>query len=163
MIFIDGNPCQVRRFSSASLLVASAFAPGFQDRENSFGKMGLLMEERSMTNDNTIAKYDRVRGGLEGVALFTKPSTVKNVQIVTGKSETFVVETARHEELGDTIFIECMDDSGVTRLALPPRVANAIAAQRDSLTAHRRSNAAKAIALARKERGELPGFMERKT
>lgn len=57
-----------------------------------------------MDNDNTVAKYDRVRGGLEGVALFTKPSTVKNVQIITGKTETFVVETARHEELGDTIF-----------------------------------------------------------
>jgi hypothetical protein len=47
---------------------------------------------------------------LEGVALFTKPSTAKSVQIITGKTETFVVETARHEELGDTIFIECMDE-----------------------------------------------------
>ena len=73
-----------------------------------------------------------------------------------------MVETARHEELGDTIFIECMDETGVTRLALPPRVANAIAAQRDSLTACRRSNAAKALAQARKERGELPGFMKSK-
>jgi hypothetical protein len=51
--------------------------------------------------DYTVAKYDRLRGGLQGVALFTKPSTVKNVQTITGKSETFVVETARHEELGD--------------------------------------------------------------
>jgi len=51
-----------------------------------------------------------VPGGPEGIALFTKPSTVKNVQIITGKTETFVVETARHEELGDTIFIECMDE-----------------------------------------------------
>ena len=114
------------------------------------------------TNDNTVAKYDRVRGGLEGVALFSKPSTVKNVQIVTGKSETFVVETARHEELGDTIFIECMDDAGVTRLALPPRVANAIASQRDSLTARRRSIAAKTLAQARKDAGIVPGFMRKK-
>jgi len=37
------------------------------------------------------------------------------------------VETARHEELGDYIFIECMDEAGVVRLCLPPRVANAIA------------------------------------
>ncbi len=114
-----------------------------------------------MTNDNTVAKYDRVRGGLEGIALFTRPSTIKNVQIVTGKSETFVVETARHEELGDTIFIEMMDDVGVTRLALPPRVANAIASQRDSLTARRRSIAGRAQAKARKDRGELPGFMRK--
>jgi hypothetical protein len=107
-------------------------------------------------NNDTVQKYDRVRGGLEGVALFTKPSTVKNVQIITGKSETFVVETARHEELGDTIFIECMDEAGVTRLALPPRVANAIAAQRDSLTSRRRSRAAKAKAKARKDAGIVP-------
>ena len=115
-----------------------------------------------MDNDNTVSKYDRVRGGLEGVAMFTRPSTIKNVQIVTGKSETFVVETSRHEELGDTIFIECMDEAGVTRLALPPRVANAIAAQRDSLTARRRSAAARAQAQAKKDRGELPGFMRKK-
>lgn len=113
-------------------------------------------------NDNTVSKYDRVRGGLEGVALFTKPSTVKNVQIISGKSETFVIETARHEELGDTIFIECMDEDGVTRLALPPRVANAIASQRDSLTARRRSRASKAVAQARKDRGEVPGFMKKR-
>src|SRR5262249_40738589 len=66
----------------------------------------------------------------------------------------------RHEELGDTIFIECMDELGVTRMALPPRVANAIAAQRDSLTTRRRSRVAKALAQARKERGEVPGFMK---
>lgn len=114
------------------------------------------------TQDNSVSKYDRVRGGLEGVALFTKPSTIKNVQIITGKTETFVIETARHEEIGDTIFIECMDDSGVTRLALPPKVANAIAAQRDSLTARRRSRAAKAAATARKERGEVLGFLRKK-
>jgi hypothetical protein len=89
--------------------------------------------------DYTVAKYDRLRGGLQGVALFTKPSTVKNVQTITGKSETFVVETARHEELGDYISIECMDEAGVVRLCLPPRVANAIASQRDSLTSRRRS------------------------
>ena len=77
-------------------------------------------------DDDTVAKYDRVRGGLEGVALFTKPSTVKNVQIITGKAETFVVETARHDEFGDTIFVECMDENGVTRLALPPKVAEAV-------------------------------------
>jgi len=39
MIFIDRNRCQVDQFSSASLFVVSAFAPRFQDRENSFGKI----------------------------------------------------------------------------------------------------------------------------
>lgn len=87
--------------------------------------------------DRSIGKYDRVYGGLQGVALFTKPSTVKNVQPLTGKTETFLVQTARHNELGDHIFIDCMNDSGVIRLALPPKVANVIASQRDSLSARR--------------------------
>jgi hypothetical protein len=96
-------------------------------------------------NTQTITKYDRLRGNLHDldVALFTKPSTIKNVQNITGKTETFIVETCRAEEIGDYIFIECVDESGTTRLALPPKVANAIAAQRDSLTARRRSRAAK--------------------
>jgi hypothetical protein len=115
-----------------------------------------------MSNDNTVSKYDRVRGGLEGIALFTKPSTIKNVQDITGKAETFVVETARHEEVGDTIFVECMDELGVTRIALPPRVAKVIAAQRESLTARRRSRAAKTLAKARKDAGIVPGFLRKR-
>lgn len=112
--------------------------------------------------DNTIAKYDRTRGQLEGVALFTRPSTIRVVQAITGKTETFVVETGRREDLGDFIFVECMDETGVTRLALPPKVANAIAAQRDSLTARRRSIAGKRVAKERMDRGELPGFMKKR-
>jgi hypothetical protein len=111
--------------------------------------------------DRTVSQFDRVRGGLEGVAMFTKPSTVKSVQIITGKTETFIVETARHSELGDTIFVECMNEDGLVRLALPPRVANAIARQRDSLTTRARSKAGKLVAQERKDRGELPGFMRK--
>lgn len=113
-------------------------------------------------NDNTIQKYDRIRGRMQDVALFTKPSTVRNVESMTGRSETFVVETCRHEELGDYIFVECVDESGTVRLCLPPKVANAIASQRESLTSRRRSIASKAVAKARKDRGELPGFMKGK-
>ncbi len=51
--------------------------------------------------------------------------------------------------------------AGVTRLALPPRVADAISRQRDTLSAKSRSRAAKALAQARKDRGELPGFMRK--
>jgi hypothetical protein len=116
-----------------------------------------------ISSEQQLTKYDRLRGGLHDVALFTKPSTVKHVQGITGKSETFVIETARYEDMGgDYIFVECMDESGVIRLALPPKVANIIASQRDSLTARRRSLASKRIAQERKERGELPGFMRNK-
>jgi hypothetical protein len=114
------------------------------------------------TNDNTVSRYDRTRGSLEGVAMFTRPSTVKNVETITGKASTYVVETARLEDSGDYVFIECVDESGVTRLALPPRVANAIASQRDSLTTRRRSIAGKAQAKIRKDAGLLPGFMRKR-
>jgi hypothetical protein len=110
---------------------------------------------------NSVTKYDRLRGGLEGVALFTKPSTVRNIETITGRAETFMVETGRHEN-GDYIFVECTDETGTTRLCLPPRVSNLIASHRDALTARRRSIASKATARARKDRGELPGFMKGK-
>lgn len=110
-------------------------------------------------NDYTVSKYDRLRGGLEGVALFVKPSTVQNIQNITGKAETFIVQTCRHEN-GDYIFVQCMDDQGVTRLALPPKVADAVARQRQALTSRRRSDASTRLARQRKDRGELPGFMQ---
>jgi len=84
-----------------------------------------------MNDDNTISKYDRQRGSLKDVALFTRPSTIQNVQTLTGRAETFVVATARAEDQGgDFIFVECIDElQAVTRLCLPPRVANAIASR----------------------------------
>jgi len=119
-----------------------------------------------MPEDNTISKYDRLRGGLADVALFTKPSTINNVESLTGKSETFIVETARFDDDeargGDYIFVRCVDDSGmVIRLCLPPKVANAIASQRDSLTKRRRSIASRRIAQERMERGETPAFLRK--
>lgn len=113
-------------------------------------------------NDNQISKYDRIRGELVGVALFTKPSTIKHVQPLTGESQTFIVETARLEDKGDTIFVECMDSSGLVRIALPAKVADAISRQRDSLTSKTRSKAAQARAEADKKNGIVPGFMRRK-
>lgn len=87
----------------------------------------------------TITKFDRVRGGLKDVALFTQPSTVQFLQAITGKSETFIVETCRYPEHGgDYIFLQVIDENGTVRVALPPKVANTIASQRDSLTTRRR-------------------------
>ena len=117
---------------------------------------------REVTPDLGLSKYDRLYGGLHDVGLSSKPSTVKNVQTITGKSETFVVQTIRHHEYGDYVFIECMDETGVVRLALPPKVTNLIASQRDSLTKRRRSISSKAAMKVRKEAGEVLGFAKRK-
>jgi ATP-dependent exoDNAse (exonuclease V) alpha subunit len=110
----------------------------------------------------TINKFDRVYGGVIDVSLSTKPSTVKTVQPITGKTETFIIQTCRHEESGDYIFIEHIDESGVTRIAMPPKVANLIASQREALTKRRRSISSKAAMKARIDAGEVIGFRKKK-
>ena len=115
-----------------------------------------------MDNDHTISKYDRLYGAMYDVCLKTKGSTIQNLDL-TGRTETFIVQTMRHAELGDLIFLQQIDESGsVVRMALPPKVANAIATHRESLTAKRRSIASRDVAKERMERGELPGFMRKK-
>jgi hypothetical protein len=119
-----------------------------------------------MEEQQTISKYDRLRAMVRDIngAISTKPSTIQHVQSLTGRAETFVVTTARAEEQGgDFVFIECIDENQhVVRLALPPKVANAIASQRDALSKRRRSAAGKRQAAERKARGEVPGFMRKK-
>jgi hypothetical protein len=113
------------------------------------------MEEQ----DRTISKYDRLYGSSKMVGMSTRASTIQNVESVTGRAETFIVQTFRHED-GDRIFLQCVDEnSNVTRLALPAKVCNAIASQRDSLTKKRRSIAGRVQAKIRMERGEKPGFL----
>lgn len=104
-----------------------------------------------------LSKFDRLYGGLVDIALFSRPSTVKNVQAITGKTETFVIQTVRHEGK-DTIFLEVMDESGLVRVALPAKVANVIALQREALSKRQRSINSKAIMAARKAAGEVIGF-----
>jgi hypothetical protein len=112
--------------------------------------------------DNQIDKYDRLYGGLIDVSLSTKPSTVKVVQPLTGRAETFIVQTVRHEDTGDFIFVECADENGLVRLVLPPKVSNAIAAQRESLTKRRRSIASRAAMRTRMANGEVISFKKQK-
>ena len=112
-------------------------------------------------NDSTITPYAKIRGGLQGVALFTKPSTVRWVRPLDGESETYIIETCRQDEIGDTIFIEALSGDTVVKIALPPKAAAAIASQRESLTSRRRSAAGRARAQADKAAGRAPGFMRR--
>jgi hypothetical protein len=114
-----------------------------------------------MDQDHSITKYDRTYGGWRDVSLYTKPSTIQSVDL-TGRAETFIVQTMRHEEKGDHVIVKFVDKEGVKRLILPPKVTGTIVRQRDALTARSRSNTAKATAKARKDRGELPGFMKKK-
>lgn len=114
--------------------------------------------------DHQVSKYDRRYGALIDAFLHTKPSTIKVHETITGRSETFIVQTVRHEEQGDYIFVECIDETGTTRLALPPKVSAAIASQKDSLTTRRRKTGAKRAMATRIARGDVIDFKpKRKT
>lgn len=108
--------------------------------------------------------YDRMLSGFHGLpdVVQVRPTTIRAVAPMIGASQTFIVQTIRQHEKGDYIFLEVVEPGGTVRIALPPAVANAIARQRESLTARVRSKTAKRVAQDRKDRGELPGFMKRK-
>jgi hypothetical protein len=112
--------------------------------------------------DNQIQKFDRIYGNLIDVSISTKPSTVKVVQPITGRAETFIIQTIRHEDNGDYIFIECADENGLVRLALPPKVSASIASQREALTKRRRSTASRAAMRTRIAGGYVPTFKRKK-
>lgn len=112
--------------------------------------------------EQAISKFDRAFGGLVGGnALKTKPTTIENTEAITGESETFIVQTVRADS-GDHIVVKFIDKGGVVRLILPPKVANVIASQRDSLTARRRSAASKDAMKRRMDQGFVPTFTKKK-
>lgn len=112
----------------------------------------------------TVDKFDRMIGGLEKLPDVTKssPSTVRAVSPLIGESQTFIIQTYRQREVGDTIFIEYVDAEKSVRMAIPPAAADAIARQRDALSTKVRKKIGKQQAALRKARGEVPGFMKGK-
>jgi hypothetical protein len=116
-----------------------------------------------MPEDRTDNTFDRLIGALHGLPDVTvaRPSTIRTLSPLIGAAQTFIVQTYRQKDSGDTIFIECVSGEGSFRLAIPPKVSEAIARQRESLATKTRSKAAKAVAQERKERGEVPAFLRR--
>jgi hypothetical protein len=112
----------------------------------------------------TVDKFDRMMGALANLpdVAHTSPSTVVTVSPLIGEAQTFVIQTYRQTEVGDTIFIQYMDGEKHVRIAIPPKAADAIARQRDALTTKVRKRIGKQSAAARKARGELPAFQKNK-
>src|SRR4029077_10848051 len=102
--------------------------------------------------------FDRTIRSMNGLpdVITTKATTVRSLSSVLELSQTFIVQTYRQKDEGDTIFIEYIGFEGSLRLALPPVVSDVIARQRDALTDKSRSKAAKANAMDRKARGIQP-------
>lgn len=108
--------------------------------------------------------FDRTIRSLKGLpdVISTQPATVRASSKVLELSQTFIVQTFRQKEQGDTIFIEYIGAEGSLRLALPASVSDVIARQRDALMGKSRKKAVKASAADRKARGIEPGFMKHK-
>jgi hypothetical protein len=115
-----------------------------------------------MDDYKKLNKFDKAVGGLlDGNNLRTKPTTIEVVEKWTGEAETFIVQTVRDED-GDSIIVKFVDNEGVKRLILWPKVADAIVRHRDALTSRARRNKSRQAARDRMSRGELPGFMRKK-
>jgi len=115
-------------------------------------------EDESMDNDNVVQHFDRMTGSLEDLpdVIRTRPSTKTISQPLVGHSHTFIVQTYRQKEEGDTIFLQVISAEGTHRLVLPAMVADTIARQRDSLTKRSRSKAQKAKMEKAMEDGFVP-------
>jgi hypothetical protein len=110
----------------------------------------------------TVDKFDRLMGALVGLpdVTHTKPSTITSVEPFVGEALTFIVQTYRQREVGDTIFLQVASSEGLVRVAITPAAADAIARQRDALTTQVRRKVGRATAAARKARGEEPAFLK---
>jgi hypothetical protein len=104
--------------------------------------------------------YDRVARGLRGLPDTVKagPATIETFTPVVELAETWIVTTVRsaaaaklgtnpesrkQRERGDVIFLQVISGAGGQRFILPPDVADAIARQRDALSAKNRTRAAR--------------------
>lgn len=105
-------------------------------------------------------EFDRMMGALDGIpgATVTRPSTTMTTHPILGITTNWTTHTVRVPEIGDTIFVQFQDARGGLRFVIPPKVAEAIARQRDSLTGMTRKRVAKRIAAERKAAGKKPGF-----
>lgn len=108
--------------------------------------------------------FDRTMRSLHGLpdVVKSKETTIRHLTTVAELSQTFIVQTYRQREAGDSVFIEYIDPEQSFRVVLPPAVTEAIARQRDSLTSKNRKRAAKAEAARRKAAGIEPGFLKGK-
>lgn len=102
--------------------------------------------------------YNRVVGNLDGLpdVRKTRPTTVATVHPLIGEAQTFVIQTYRQHEQGDTVLLQYIDAETSYRIVIPPKVADTIARQRDALTKRGRSETGARVMAERMARGERP-------
>jgi hypothetical protein len=113
---------------------------------------------------NVLSDFDRLVGALEGLPDVTKSkaTTIRAMLPLVGIANSYIFQTYRQRDKGDTIFLETISSQGSVRIAIPPQVTEAIARQRESLTSKVRSKSAKQAMADRMARGEKPAFLLKK-
>jgi hypothetical protein len=108
-----------------------------------------------------LGTFDLCMAQLKGLPDVTesKPSPVQTFTPVREQPQTWTVQTLRHRERGDTVFLTYVGPDGHIRIALPPAVAEKIARQRDALTTAVRKRIGRERAAADKAAGKVPGFL----
>lgn len=103
-------------------------------------------------------EFDRRKRALTGLPdVVSVPQSNVDVQTpVLNLTQTWIVQTYRHKEEGDTIFLQYIAGGGESmRIVIPPAVAERIARQYDTLTGkNRRKGAAQAAETRRANRGK---------
>lgn len=102
-----------------------------------------------------IDTFDRTFGSLEGLpgVLTTSQATVLTTTPLVGLADTFILQTVRHPELGDTIFVQALSAERSLRLVLPPKVAAVLLRQHDALTTRARQRGARQAVATKREAG----------
>lgn len=105
-----------------------------------------------------VDSFDRMRAGFDGRpdVVKTRISTVRNVDPLVGNVTTFLVESVRAKDEGDTIFLEVASKDGNIRIVLPPKVTEVIGRQHDGLTTKAKRKNGREQAKARKDKGIAP-------
>lgn len=123
------------------------------------------MEDRRQQDQRyaTLDVFDLAIGSLHGIpdVEHARPTTLRAVMPIVGNTETFIIQTYRHRENGDTIFVEHVSAKGTVRMVLPPKVAELIARQRDALSKRIRSSSAKEVMAQRMRSGFKPNFQKK--
>jgi len=119
------------------------------------------MEEK---NESSQSLFDVRSGTLHGLpdVVHTRPATLRFVPPLGLGTHTYIVQTFREKERGDTIFLEVFAAKEHVRIVIPSQVADTIARQRDQLTGQSRSRAGTRRAEEMKRQGIKPGFMKGK-
>jgi hypothetical protein len=114
------------------------------------------------TDRPSVDLFDRIFGSLDGLpgVLFTGQSTVQSTTPLLGNVELHIVQTVRHPDLGDTVFLQVIAAGQSLRLVIPPKVAATIARQRDQLTKRTRRKGARQAVATKRERGIAVGNPE---